>query len=96
MATRKFFASYEQGSGITRLKLILDTNGPIPIDKIKQELLSVSIKHSLPPSGGLFDVAMAAIDGPTTYQLGGMYVQLEKENNVTSELIGMGYTIEHT
>ena len=96
MAKRKFSASYEQGSGITKLKLVLHTDGPIPIDQIKQEVLSVSIKHSLPPIGGLFDVAMAAVDGPTTYQFGGMYVQLEKEQDVISELIELGYTIERT
>ena len=95
MAERRFFASYEQGSGTTKLKLTLQTHGPVPIDEIKQELMSVSIKHSLPPVGGLFDVAMAAVGGFDSYQLGGMYIQLEKENDVTSELIELGYIIEH-
>jgi hypothetical protein len=92
MAARKFFATNET----TALKLVLDTQGPVPIDEIKQELLSVSIKHSLPPKGGLFDVAMAAVDGPTSNQLGGIYVQFEKEEEVISELMQLGYEIERT
>lgn len=92
MAERKLFAQYEQG----KLLLILQSEGSVPIDEIKQELLSISLNYSLPPEGGLFDVAEKAVNGDTSYRLGGLYIQLDKEEVVTKELLKIGYIIEQT
>lgn len=89
MAERKFLANYEPG--MLRLELMME--GLVPIDQIEEELVSVSVKHSLPPAGGLFRVRFASIDGPGYSELGGMYVPLDKVEAVTAELNSLGYII---
>ena len=76
------------------LRLELITSGPIPESTIEAELASVSTRHALPPAGGLYSVACAAVDGPSISQLGGMYVPSHKRSEVFSELRQIGYVIE--
>ncbi len=90
MASRKL-KLYQEAA---MLRLELTKSGSIPISTIEAELGSVSMRHALPPAGGLFSVECLTVGGPSVSELGGMYVPSHKRSEVLSDLKQMGYAIE--
>jgi len=87
MAKKSFFVEREDHEGKVFWRLKLNQTGSVPIVEIEAELASVSMKHALPPEGGLYMEAMM----PKGNQLGGIYVQAEKRDEVILDLRNRGY-----
>jgi hypothetical protein len=98
MASRRLKLSNKQEAGFSVYEI--DTNGNISISVIEIELVEVSSRNQLPPTGGLFSVAMAAatVEGDSIAsagsQLGGIKIQDDKKETVLSEVRALGYEIQ--